>query len=116
MSDLLKLAERCEAATGPDRELDEDIERATGRYAAFSYYTLGDDCQPDYVPTRFTASLDAAATLMDGAGVLITLSEIKGDGMPLCVIGNPGTAELFEAVANTMPLALCAAALRARTS
>jgi len=61
---LLALAARCEAASGPDRKLDEEIERATGNFTGFSHYILGDDDQPDYEPIRYTTSLDAALTLL----------------------------------------------------
>lgn len=49
MSDLLKLAERCEKATGPDRDLDATIERVLRNYST-------------PLPL-YTASIDAAMTL-----------------------------------------------------
>jgi len=130
---LLELAARCEKAEGPDRRLDAGLHQARGytlrdgkpneRYAKTRRWVSpeGIDCgwlegtNREY-PPRYTASVDAALTLVAGTGVLITLSEIKGDGMPMCVVGNPETAELFEAVANTMPLALVAAALRSHAA
>lgn len=65
---------------------------------------------------RDDAYIDAAMMLKDGVAVLITLSEIKGDGMPHCVLGNPETSALFGAVAETPALALAAAALRAHAA
>lgn len=113
--ELVKLAERCEAASGADRELDREIAVAVGHpwdYAA-DWGSRGHE-RPVAFP--YTASIDAAMTLIKDCDVLITLSEIKGDGMPYCVIGNPCTAETFSAVADTMPLAICASALRARAT
>jgi hypothetical protein len=122
MSALLELAAHCEAAEGGDTVLDKAIAQALGWRLVVQQH---DDGVSDYdwkspegavcpwYPS-FTRSIGAALTLKEGIGVLITLSEIKGDGMPHCVIGNPATAELFEAVAATPALAICAAALRAR--
>lgn len=119
---LLALADRCEKATGPKRILDALIEwpevfepaRISPDVAGQISVYWNDDrfCRSGRVPL-YTRSLDAAMTLKDGVGVLIALSEIKGDGMPHCVIGNPETARLFSGVAATPALALCAAALRA---
>jgi hypothetical protein len=105
---LLELAARCEAATGSDRELDFEILCVVDPRAIRTGPLPGD--------RKYTASIDAAMTLKDDVHVLITLSEIKGDGMPNCIIGNSGTCELFEAVAETPALALTAASLRARAS
>lgn len=107
MSKLIDLAERCEKATGPDKVLDFDIADAVG--ACYSY----------------TASLDAAVTLvpesLDDRAVFWRLGN-DGEG------GNPGdfkaeilvasiyAAKEFPAVAETAPLALSAAALRARSA
>lgn len=115
MADLLKLAERVEALQGPDREVDELIERAVGTYSAFSHYTLGDDDQPDYIPTSYTASLDATMTLVPEGWMLITLSDIAADGMPFARLGDCDKVEECGIAGNTT-LALCAAALRARAA
>ena len=72
---LLALAERCEQAAGPDRELDQEISRVLlpataegitrSRYG-WSYRVFGpsgwDDEWIETLP--FTASLDAAVTLV----------------------------------------------------
>lgn len=52
--DLRALADRVEQATGPDRELDVDIEHARG----------WPDAQWTSDARRYTASLDAAVTLV----------------------------------------------------
>lgn len=129
---LIELAERCERAEGPDRELDAAVFRALGMPLPTHIATVPigleydaaercflmplpmSDMRVRYEHPEYTASIDAALTLKGEIGVLITLSEIKGDGMPMCIIGNPATAELFEASAATPALALVAAALRAR--
>lgn len=102
---LLDLAARCESATGVDRELDEAIERAVGTYSAFSHYRLGDDDIPDYVPTPYTASLDAAMTLVPKGDLHL---EIKC-GKIWAFVGTP----IRAATAVTPALALTAACLRA---
>lgn len=100
MSDeLLKLAERCEAATGPDYEIDAQIADAIGKG---SWYAVGNPAW------KFTASLDAAMTLVP---------EGCHWWMPF-----PNEARIAndEHVLTPLPqrcatpaLALCAAALRA---
>ena len=101
MPDLLKLAERCEAAEGPDRELDLDImrwaENIGGDPANARPYTASIDAALMLVPKRHTWTLYA-----DGcAGVCP-----KRDDDDLA----DGTIW-----AATPALALCAAALRARS-
>jgi hypothetical protein len=76
MSVLLELAERCEKATRPDRELDIDICLATRQYSerALSHWR---HMQPkgsaersvreflsDRLSTSYTGSIDAARTLV----------------------------------------------------
>lgn len=132
MRNLLELADAVEAASGADQELDCRIAVAVNAgslegarkemsqdvaVVAAGYVQHWFSGRKSLQPARhYTSSLDAAMTLVADHAVLITLSEIKGDGMPHCVLGNPGTSELFEAVADTMPLALTAAALRARAA
>ncbi len=127
---LLALAARCEAATGPDRELDAaiwlaSVIGATREQWDYTHEASGRLCHMDetrdasrrlIIVPAYTASLDAAMTLVGNVGVLITLSEIKGDGMPMCVVGTPENANIYMAVAQTMQTALCAAALRARAA
>lgn len=82
-SELIALAERVEAATGPDRDIDisilrhvdpERLEWMNGQYAkgASELMALGPDAweaRKDalytscYTPPRYTASVDAAMTL-----------------------------------------------------
>lgn len=132
MTDLNELADRVEVATGADRELDcliyaainpshLAIKNMPGRFhdpdllsalAAEKFIT-----RATYVAPRYTASIDAAMTLADGF-VLLHLSDIGADGLPLCRLGNPSTtpARQYVGIAHTLPRALCAAALRARAA
>ena len=136
MSDLLKLAERCEKATGPDRELD----KAVGRVVGFRMVD-GDYVEPEGFrlpigtlasPPLFTASLDAAMTLVpDGLGRVMRDCSTTEAGKAFARLYSPDFRSVtwgkgreyiteitdgFEATARaeTWPLALCAAALRAR--
>jgi hypothetical protein len=75
---LLQLADRCEKATGPDRELDTAIQLGRGyslrqpegssRYATVRWHDERGNCiswletAGDF-PPRYTASIDAALTL-----------------------------------------------------
>lgn len=118
---LLDLAARCEDATGPDRELDADIWCVCGIAGGQGVIVHGS--QPAY-----TASLDAAMTLLDRHGILMHLSDIGADGLPLARVGRPelDAAPIFSGIAScimtdTSPvaglaLALTAAALRARAA
>ena len=97
MSMLLELAERCEKATGPDRDLADDVLRACGFTEERRARTKGGHRLswrlPDgrHVPISFdpTVSLDAAKALRRAA-----LPQVIGD-------------------ASTSALAICAATLRA---
>lgn len=65
---LLALAERCEAATGPDRLLDCDIASAAFGWDRFNLQPGGPMGYPpgknaSYRVPKFTASIDAAMTL-----------------------------------------------------
>lgn len=121
---LLELAERCEAATGPDRELDDDIVAAlhrsinfnnlTARKWAEQFWVRDDD--DDMEPIRFTASLDAAMTLIpEGAQYTIEpdgcwlrfrdASEDDGIGKVQSVLMARG--------GKCTALAICSAALKA---
>ena len=99
---LLALAERCEQAAGPDRELDGEIDAAIG-WPTSSYFHQH--------TRRYTGSLDAAITLVP-------------DGW-IWVVGSYGNARVYQDQTagksfigeNAKPaLALCAPALRARAA
>lgn len=71
---MIDLAERCEKATGPDRGLDAEIELETGNWtkehsdAWWHFQECGAAVNPPMheptPPQRYTASLDAAITLV----------------------------------------------------
>ena len=111
---LIALAERCEKATGPSRELDLAVGSSLG---VDSYYLK-----------NWTASLDAAMTLVPEGWRMAALCEREpwfcrlettdfdsvtwgkgSDWITDVVAGQETTAK-----AATPALALCAAALRAR--
>ena len=139
---LLELAARCEAATGPDRELDREIIRALGLFVGTASGE-GDDLflvsghpnlmapifgvenarRGNPVP-RFTASLDAAMTLVpkwiiEQRRRVFLLGEWPEWGCHLDDLSG-GSDEWawprFKGRAATLPLAICAAALRARAT
>jgi hypothetical protein len=131
MTDILRLAERCEQATGPDRELDQAIELTLpgvlphpdmGRFKADDWaYVISGTGHPDYEPgqgyasPRYTASLDAAMTLVpDGCREWHCGRNIK-TGKGQAYLLDPATMRTPIYVHGETPaLALCAAALRAR--
>ena len=131
MTDLRELAERCEAATGPDRELDLRIE------AAINPEYAGLDEEHARFLTRYgghpsyTASLDAAMTLVPYdldqqicKGPMFALAANAACPWGVSLIGPARDVDgefgpeidydSFDANAATAPLAICAAALRAR--
>jgi hypothetical protein len=141
MSDLLKLAERCEAAAGHDRELDVELAVVAGlirdpEFERGYFYGAGNNC--DYVLERgdydhgnnapelpyYTASLDAAMQLVPEGWGRIELGRYVGGGEAgadrWCSIttgdieSDVGDVEAENCA--TEALALCAAALKARAS
>lgn len=113
---LLALAERCEQATGPDRELDFTIDNFMLKHGPEADRIRN----PRYV-LPYTASLDAAVTLVP-------------EGCDWHCQSNPSVSACWASVspmkvdsklqewgsgmrrASTAALALCAAALRARAA
>lgn len=113
MSDLIKLAERCEQATGPDRELECRIWIA---FQPFDFQTarlVVEDLE-QWVAPRYTASIDAALTLVP-EGCLWELNQWANGASAECATTKPYEPQGRRAAA-TPALALCAAALRARAS
>lgn len=103
MSDLLALAERCEAASGPDRELDKAIwliapDQLFEFHSARSYYT---------------SSLDAAMTLVPEHDIDFQSRQRRSYAAVSFTPVN-GFEQRGEGWAATPALALTAAALRAR--
>lgn len=120
--DLLALAERCEKAEGPDRELDTEI----ARYFRVTVWKRNDDDTANYETThwRYTESVDSAASLVpegwrwmaghrehpharayveNGAPAFVGISSRR----------NPDR-QWYEVTAANPALALAAASLRAQ--
>lgn len=115
MTDLLALAERCEQATGPDRELDARIEAAL---AEADFDALANDGVHvrDWNAPAYTASIDAAMSLVpEGREWRVRWCELPdGTWASIARIGENGCG--LNTSAATPALALCAAALRARAT
>jgi hypothetical protein len=106
MSDLIALAERCERVTGDSFDLNHDIAAA-----------LGVASEP------FTASIDAAMTLVPEGWRVRDLNQWVDQNKASTNIAwtvrlrlNGRSMVEVDAEADTAALALCAAALRARSS
>ncbi len=130
------LIARVEAAEGPDRGLDADIELALGNWtpehheAWHRFQECGEAANPPFCqpvdPQRLTGSLDAAMTLVPEGCLFVVRTvwdKMKPAGFGSVSIYEKGEfgghERLYwmaehQAVAATPALALCAAALRAR--
>ena len=101
-----------EAATEPSRELDGKI--AMLGYAPFVVHRMREDIISN--APRYTSSIDAALTLLNKVGILLSLSDIGADGLPLAIVADP-TREgesTFEGIGCNLAISLCIAALKAR--
>ena len=118
---LLALADRAEEATGPDRGLDAAIAVVLGlpngpheivEYESRSVTYIEQQALP------FTASLDAAMSLVPDTEWEWSLEWEQGGGVrdwiARCKMGDP--MRFRDVEADTLPLALVAAALRARAT
>lgn len=112
--ELLRLAERCEAATGPDREIDGAIDRLFNKRPKHGDYDPGERAvwrvkdgwsgllvrgdgfaRGSFCAAEYTASLDAAMTLVPEGWEYVLMER---------TVWSSG---------NSLALALTAAALRA---
>lgn len=108
---LLRLAERLERSTGPDRELDFAILRLADPRAEKTGPLPGDP--------KYTASLDAAMTLIpeglywtsqtDRDGAVMTVGKADSDARGIFY------TDYHQATARTPALALASAALKAHS-
>ena len=121
---IAALADRVEGATGADRELDELVSAAISGAARevqpngqTAYHTKDGTrwCGVEVKP--YTASLDAAMTLVDPTWFFhISRFSPESDSRGQAhIYPNRGLGDDYEADAATLALALVAAALRART-
>ena len=117
--DMGGLIERLEAASGPDRELDEAI--ADALFPAEPFVQLADAPpgtgfrawrQDGHVQSalRYTASIDAALTLVPEGWAKNVIDCDNGDALVELWTDTLSSA----ARAKTWPIALCLAALKAR--
>jgi hypothetical protein len=133
---LLALADRCEQAAGPDKELDRCIREALGfcthrKATRYTYQSDSgfecDDCGIDLYGKRswpsYTSDLNAAVALVPTEpprnlriGKWWWMMETWSDYCRASVNYENGDSAILEesAEAATPALALCAAALRAR--
>jgi hypothetical protein len=129
MTDTTKLAERIEALEGPCREMDAEIFKAVGAPLPKAAFGMDIELQPDpnsasgfvmpvgelqvrYECPQYTASLDAAMTLVpEGWNWLVGTD--AGVGFQSALLRH-GEEAPIEAIAATPALALCAAAIRAQ--
>jgi hypothetical protein len=139
MTDLEQLALKCETASGADRELDADIFQAIGgKQWDRAYHDAQAPCGCPHEMAvdgarrrapRFTASLDAAMTLVPEGWVWLVSNRApkplagraylhNGELIYSGIGGSrPNPAHKFaEVVAATPALALTAACLRARAA
>jgi hypothetical protein len=130
--EMLELAARCEAATGPDRELDIAMLPLIGLRFVDEGHPIGRVCydsnnQATVMP-RFTASIDAALTLVPEGSLFTTRTLWDRDkvagfaSISRYELAGPDDQlrrywmDEHQSNAATPPLALCVAALRARSS
>jgi hypothetical protein len=111
MTDLLALAERCEAATGTDPDLDTAIhDSVDAEFAAMS--DVDRNILRRYIVRKYTSSIDAALTLVPEGYWLKLSAGPKGGGVCELTLRT----RRYVRDAETSALAICAAALRARAA
>lgn len=119
MTDLLSRAARVEAATGADIQLDADIRDALGlphdysvEWRGWGFDEAGDPIEkPKAFP--YTASLDAAMTLVPKGHTLFHLCGPYSDNQSRATVAGGRPVRFYETTAATPALALTAASLRA---
>jgi hypothetical protein len=121
---LLALADRCEQAAGPDRELDQDITKllvpnnATHIYRSrrgWSFFVYDSGKGIEWFENQpYTVSLDAAVTLVPEGWRWWVNSSPFGR---CWLVANDQIADKAQSEKCATPaLALCAAALRAKAA
>jgi len=112
MHKLEEIARACESGP-PCLELDLAISRFVPGATVEFYSPL------HWLLPRWTSDLNAAFSLNKHNWLLITLSDIAGDGLPFVKLGNPATTPTKEVCAvavgkgTTLAGIVCAALLRA---
>lgn len=127
---LLALADRCEAASGSDKDIDCWIENHLGlsRFEPDRPSPIGGGWLDKRIePKPYTASLDAAMTLVPGDCLAMVRHLWDGDNRAGHAVLNSYVSSReeadgkmwaadFTAVSANPALALCAAALRAKAA
>ena len=117
MGDVTGLVERLEKATGGDREIDLDLMVILHGGPRERYLTDELGRLEFGHQWKFTASIDAALSLVERVLPMwdICLSRVKGDEAATwnAVVGEPDSFSGSEATSPTPALALCLAALKA---
>jgi hypothetical protein len=122
VSDLLKFADRCEEVESGSFNLDKAILAALGfTWRGMAYWSREEKMWKG--PTNFTTSIDAAMTLVPDGCSADTQQRKRIHSPPAVYIERAwaqietldGTEFIGNAVAVSLPLAICAAALRARS-
>lgn len=117
MSEMIELAERCEKATGPDRDLDGLIYRSIDPVIE-QCWPHWDRLQREQIVPRYSESIDAAATLL-APGVHVSAQfdmPDEGSDTAASIVLSYGEERLGSGLAATPALALCVAALRAKSA
>lgn len=124
-SRLIALVERCEQVTGPSRELDEEIAKASGWCWCWrdGYWQPPNDGPRWYGgdPPEWSESVDAALTIksdvsyeISGPRKYLNIPTVVPNRWHVKVWSGPEFhAKEYDAWGATLALALCAAALRA---
>lgn len=120
-ADLIALAERCEQLAGPDREVDALIAPLQGLRVVDEGHPIGRTCydgvgRAQLLP-RYTASIDAAMSLVPADmrdEIEITTLYLVARVTINMNHGSDGCPFYGSNESNSIPLAICAAALRAR--
>lgn len=115
---LVELAERLEAATGPDRELDARVIEACGwrrrnSWWGDDYWDRGDDRLYERDIPKVTASIDAAKALMP-EGMIVEVYQQSGDSLNWMTKAIFPDHSFVLGYGFTEEGSRCAAALRAR--
>ena len=130
MSELIRLAERCEKADTPSLDLDKSILRALGfTWRGMNYWSADNETAWKGLAT-FSYSIDAAITLIPDGFCLASLGFCEGDEYQAgwhCELVSKPEHYVFVGLDDPMnfhredprriktpALAVCAAALRAR--
>lgn len=119
MSALIELAERCEQAAGPDRDLNIAMLPLVGLRFVDEGPPIGQVCYDNNggaVPMpSFTASIDAALTLLPEGQEWTLVKATYGPVLVLLPSGDDRVPDI-KVYAKTPATAICASALRARAA